>query len=577
MRTNYYSALARTRLVRRNRISAKETEAPTPPPDSKLELATAELKNSAASARQERASWLPSLTEIVFVSVLAWLFLLGAGPTALLGDGDTGWHIRTGEHILATRSFPTQDLFSFSRAGDTWYAWEWLSGVLLAAAHKMGGLAGVVLLAGVVIAATSAVVFRHMLSRGANVVVAILVMLVAGSASTIHWLARPHIFSYLLLAIAVWWLEADRRRPTRWVFGLAGLSIVWTNIHGGFGALLATIGAYLAGSVIVALWTPRGERNWAEAKRYALLLGLCLAASLINPYTYRLHQHIFAYLRSDFILNHVQEFRAPDFRGWGMRYFELLLLAGLACVPGLIRRRDVSMALLLLLWAHAALTSARHILLYVVVAAPIVAEELSRLWDEAAERGVAWLKTLQEVARDYGAGHYGTAARPAVGWAVPLAVVAAGVVLLTGQHHERLRAEFPKLRFPVDAVQAAEGQLAGRKIFTSDQWGDYLIYRYYPDLKVFIDGRSDFYGEDIAQQYLRASHSHHEWEKILDRWGFDLALLPVEWPLATTIKTHPDWKVKYDDGKALLLERTGAPRGENAAALRAGGPRSSGS
>ena len=286
-----------------------------------------------------------------------------------------------------------------------------------------------------------------------------------------------------------------------------------------------------------------------------------------------MHQHIFHYLQSGFILDHVQEFRSPNFRGEGMRYFEVLLFAGLATVPALVRRRDVTSALMLLFWAHAALLSARHVLLYVVVAAPLVARDASLLWARAAQTGIAWVRALREVAQDYGAGGFGSPAQAgrAVGWLAPGFAAVMAVTLFAGRHSERLRSEFPKEQFPVAACQAVADQFPGRKIFTSDQWGDYLIYRYYPKLKVFIDGRSDFYGPELGQEYLRAMNSQHQWGEIFDRYGFDLALLPAEWPLATTIKTHPNWKLKYDDGKALLLERV-AGSSETAAAVPPGNP-----
>ena len=44
----------------------------------------------------------------------------------MLGDGDTGWHIRTGEWILAHGQVPRQDMFSFTKPGEPWFAWEWL-------------------------------------------------------------------------------------------------------------------------------------------------------------------------------------------------------------------------------------------------------------------------------------------------------------------------------------------------------------------------------------------------------------------------------------------------------------------
>ncbi len=518
------------------------------------------------SGGQNNSRWVPSLAETVFVSILVWLFLAGAGPVVLLADGDTGWHIRTGEYILSHHSFPKQDLFSFSRAGQPWFAWEWLSDVLFAVLHKTAGLAGVVLLAGVIIAATSAVLFRYMTWQGSNLLVAILIMLVASSASTIHWLARPHLFSYLFLPLAVWLLEADRRRPTRWVFALVGLSILWTNLHGGFVALLVTLGVYVAGSAAETLFVTRALRDWGRTRRYGLLFGLALAATLVNPYTYHLHQHVFQYLRSDFILDHVMEFRSPNFRGEGMRYFEILLFAGLSTAPALLRRKDVTSALLLFVWAHAALLSTRHVLLYVTVAAPLVAREATWLWEQASRLGVSWLAILQEVAQDYGAGRFGPASvpgarrwAPAVTWLSPVFVLATAVTLYAGRDSDRWRSEFSKLQFPVEACRAAGASLPGRRIFTSDQWGDYLIYRYYPNLKVFIDGRSDFYGAELGNEYLRAMNSHHQWEQIFERYSFDIALLPTEWPLATTIKAHPDWKVKYDDGKALLVERVRPP------------------
>jgi hypothetical protein len=98
------------------------------------------------------------MAEVVFASVLLWV-LLGGQAAALLADGDTGWHIRTGDYILAEHRFPVADLYSFSRPGAPWFAWEWGSDVLFSLAHRAAGLKGVVVLAGVLIALTSALLF----------------------------------------------------------------------------------------------------------------------------------------------------------------------------------------------------------------------------------------------------------------------------------------------------------------------------------------------------------------------------------------------------------------------------------
>jgi len=45
---------------------------------------------------------IPSLSDWVFITLLGWLFFFAAGAASLLGDGDTGWHIRAGDYILAS-------------------------------------------------------------------------------------------------------------------------------------------------------------------------------------------------------------------------------------------------------------------------------------------------------------------------------------------------------------------------------------------------------------------------------------------------------------------------------------------
>src|SRR5207302_2774682 len=99
-----------------------------------------------ASSSTPRVGWvsvlIPSMCDVFFGALLVWLFVGGAGK-ALLGDGDTGWHIRTGEYILSHHQVPRQDIFSFTTPNAPWFAWEWLSEIILASIHNLWGLKGV--------------------------------------------------------------------------------------------------------------------------------------------------------------------------------------------------------------------------------------------------------------------------------------------------------------------------------------------------------------------------------------------------------------------------------------------------
>jgi hypothetical protein len=102
---------------------------------------------------------------------------------------------------------------------------------------------------------------------------------------------------------------------------------------------------------------------------------------------------------------------------------------------------------------------------------------------------------------------------------------------------------------------AQQHRFDGRRVLTTDQWGDYLLYKSWPRQKVFIDGRSDFYGEPLVQEYVALMNADHRWNRIVNRYAFDLMLLPVQWPLVSALKLSTEWRLIADDGTAILFER----------------------
>jgi hypothetical protein len=495
----------------------------------------------------------PSFADCLFLSLLFWLFASGSGWTVLLGDGDTGWHIRTGDSILAQGSIPARDIFSFSRPGEPWFAWEWLADLIFALLHRFLGLKGVVLLSGVLIAASFTVLFRYSVWRGANLLAALTLTLMAASAAAVHFLARPHIFTFLLLPVSLWLLERDERTPGRAVWLLIPLTALWVNLHGGFLALPACL-AVAAGAAGLRAWREGTPQSRAQAKRNGLLLGGCLLATLANPFGWRLHSHIAGYLSSGWIRGAVEEFQSPKFRSESMTQFEVMLLAGLCLVTVLLRRGDWYRAGLILLWAHAALTSVRHVPLFALIVCPILAREVSAGWERVSAgrpAGTA-MGALAGLVRDLSRLRGGITV-----WAPALTLL----LVLAGPQAS-WPTDFPEIKFPVKAVaRLLEGGNApgAKRLLTSDEWGDYLIYRLYPRRKVFIDGRSDFYGPSLGNDYIKLMQGHFEWRRLMDKYGFDSALLPAAWPLAELLKSDPGWRLRYDDGLALYFERISPP------------------
>jgi hypothetical protein len=505
-----------------------------------------------ARPRLAQISWgpwvravVPSFTDLYFIALLAWLFVCGAnGWKALLMDGDTGWHIRTGQYIIAHHAVPRHDLFSFTKPDQPWFAWEWLADVLYGWLFGMGGLKAIVLLAAVLIAAYATILLRYTIWRGANTLAAALLSLLAVGASTMHFLARPHLFTLVFLPASIWLIEADRRKRTGYLWLLIPLTALWVNLHGGFVVFLACLALLVAGTAAEAFL---GRSNLVAVGRYALLFAGCSAASFINPYGAALHAHIIEYLQAGWIKDLVQEFQAPTFRTEGQLQFEALLIAGLVITGFLLKKRRITEALWILFLAHSSITSVRHAPLFVAIAAPLVASELSTGWQTLADRSKksSLLRILHQLGNDIA---------PSFRWTSvwPVLVV---VVLIFLNAPVQWPHDFPSEAFPIAMVQENADLLRSGRLLTTDQWGDYMIFRYYPTQKVFVDGRSDFYGEALGTEYIHLLQGQSDWQAILARHGFEVALLPGNWPLSQLLKLDPSWRVVKDDSRSVLFER----------------------
>ena len=490
---------------------------------------------------------IPSLSDLFFLAILVWLFMSSgaAGWEGLLADADVGWHIRTGEYILNHHAVPTHDLYSFSKPDAPWYAWEWLTDVLDGGLHRIAGLKGIVLMAAVLIALFAVTLVRRMVHRGVHLLVALMVALLGVGGSSMHFLARPHLLTLLLLSISVWVIEEDRKRPGSRIWWLVPLAMVWTNLHGGFLALIAVLGLAAVGSAIEAWFGFAGTIR--DAVRYSKLTLACMAASLVNPYGWNLHVHVIEYLRSDWIRNVIQEFQSPSFRSENMLQFEALLLIGLIVAGAQFRRWRVVEGLWIVFWAHMALGGVRHAPIFITVTAPIIASQLSDWWNRwtAHVRKSSLPGILNLMAADALKGFRRTSAWPA---AAVAALVFMGPPIKWPQ-------DFPEFVFPVKIVRAHSDLILQFRVLTTDQWADFLIY-VNPAQKVFIDGRSDFYGPEVGNDYLRLTNGAWDWRQILDKYRFNLALLPVESSLAQILKLAPEWRVVEDDGKRILLARS---------------------
>src|SRR6185295_12584741 len=125
------------------RVNGSKTMATSNPQDIPLTLvdsAVVSVPTREFVGQATRASVLSarSLLALVFLLVI---FALACRPIV---DPDFWWHLRTGQHLLETRSIPHADLFSTIFVGKEWITHEWLSEALLYAIYRSAGFGGLI-------------------------------------------------------------------------------------------------------------------------------------------------------------------------------------------------------------------------------------------------------------------------------------------------------------------------------------------------------------------------------------------------------------------------------------------------
>jgi hypothetical protein len=483
------------------------------------------------------------------------LFLYGAGEK-LFRDSDSGWHIRNGESILVNRTLPHTDPYSFSKSGQQWVSWEWGADVLMGLAHRAGGLRALTALFSLTISASSWLWCRLNFAAGGDFLLAGVFAPLMVTTTSAHWLARPHIFSWIFLLTVLLYAEKwDRQSRLQPAFGrllpVAAASCLWANLHASFFLFPCIALVYSASHALRPLLWPLDARTERAKSLWFLYVALAaLVGSLVNPYGWQLHAHVIDYLWNDRLTSQIAEFQSFNFHDADAA--QMALTMGLAAAGGILALSQKRLAhfLLAAMFVWGGLRSARVLPLVALLILPLAngafaaalrnAGALRQPIRRALDAALAYSARLRQIDLRLG------------GWVFSAFAIAASLLLLQTPAYSS-HIGFPSKTFPVAASNAVEKLPADARIVAPDSFGGYLIYRFDGARKVYFDGRSDFYGAGFLKQYLVLIAARPGWQAIVSAYGFTHALLPNASALNAALQ-QAGWVTLYRDDVATLLE-----------------------
>jgi hypothetical protein len=254
-------------------------------------------------------------------------------------------------------------------------------------------------------------------------------------------------------------------------------------------------------------------------------------------------------------MDHVSEFLSPNFHGFAPYRYLLLLLIG---VLGISKTRlNLTELVLALLFTSMSLYSARYIPLCAIVYAPILSRHGDILIQQYEGRGSRLLQKRSSA--------YGKIDASAKGYAIPLIALAVFTCIATG----KIPVRFPEKTASKAAIDFLRANPVRGNMFNNDEIGDYVIYWLYPRYKVFMDGRSDMYGEPIIKEYYKVVHIEPGWKDILGKYDINYIIFYTDSVLVRHLSTDSGWRGIYSDNVASIFLRN-IP--ENAEAIARYGP-----
>lgn len=431
-------------------------------------------------------------------------------------DLDLWLHLGVGKYITLSGIIPQTDIFNIATTGKFWNNHEWLFQVLVYNIFQTWGMEGVSMMQIVVVTVTMLILLFIGYSRERQLMTTVALMFVYFVYQS-RFTIRPDLFSLLFFTVYIYIMSLHIDK--RWsLLVLVLVQILWSNFHGFFffGPLFVFIGLFsewLKRHVPLPYqWNESGRLNDVEYSRLKKALVFVTLACLVNPQfvhgaLYPITVFFSISGEDKIFFKYIQELRPPvewsSLAGGGQyAYYKLMIIVS-ALTFFLNRRRiDISALFIWIIFLIFSLKAIRNISFFAFAAYLVIITNCYYL-----------------SAKDV----------------IPIRFKSKKFIYLTGifvkllllcfifencrlmatrgyydfDRYER-KSEFGGIAqraYPNKAADFIIESGIKANIFNDFNSGAYLIGRTYPNIKVFMDGRTELYGGAFFKKYVEI------WEK----------------------------------------------------------------
>ena len=484
---------------------------------------------------------LPRIEYILFAAIF-W-GIASMGPILLNSDGDLPRHLLVGKMIRTTHTVGLVDIFSYRTTGFPSIPHEWLSQIIFSIFNDWMGLNGVVILTALLITLAWSLIFYDAVYRSDSLFISLIITGLGVSASLIHALPRPHLFSYVMMPIWILVLEKLAKKPNIW-WWLPILMALWVNLHGMF-----VFGIVIGGIYLAECFLTTNYRAWFSDLRIRSLIAggvTSLIATLLSPSGIKIWESIASLSSNAYIKSHIVEYQTANFQlpeTWPSIILLLLLVAGYSRTSQKAEWRHI---FLITAFAGLAIYSSRMLPIFALISVPITAPLVNNwLKEEFSERNP--VNKLDERITPLSKSSNGFV------WLIAIFILVTylfriGVPIdLKGKGNV-----FDPKFFPVDAVTWLETHPQSGHMLNEFDWGGYILLKLWPQYQIFMDGHTHIYGEALTREYEQVITLEDGWQDVLTKYDIQWAIVRADSRIAGALEDK-GWATLYKDDTSLIL------------------------
>lgn len=466
-------------------------------------------------------------------------------------DTDFWWHIHAGQLTIENGYPVLKDFTSFTVEGNQWVNHSWLAQVIFFLIYSFSGNLGMMIF--VAFLATLSMLLVYLRLRS-NVLVNAFVMVLCVATTAVVWTTRPQLFSLLFFSILSFLVfEKDVVYSKKFIFAVAVLFLFWSNLHAGFSIGIILIATFIFGLLLDNFfYIDFTEMN--KRKNLLRWIGLLLFVSiivLINPNGSDIWKVQFSTISMPVLQNLIPEWASPNFHELYQQPFLWLWL--LLVFFFMVNKKEYSFTKIIPFIVLGALgfLSRRNYVYFAIFSIPILSEEISHFY-------MNYIKP--KFRKNPQAFFFKLNKNPNV-WISKLLnsfiifwllIFTIGKIVYLGS--PIIYQTYLEISYPQKAVEfLIDKQNSDYRCLNSYAWGGYQSW-VLPEMKIFIDGRTDLYGETIIRDWIQMINAEEGWESIIIDYDINCVFLEKDYRIIDELK-NKSWRILYSDKSAIIMAK----------------------